>query len=141
LIIDNQGDPGSPEAFEMFARAHAGLLSVAILPLSIGFALDPEVTTVHAGPVSYTRQVAPIFASKCAECHGATTKEAGLDLSTYAAAMKGSEYGTVIEAGDAAGSLLVEMIVAGEMPQDADALPEEEIALIRAWIQAGAANN
>lgn len=125
----------------MFARAHAGLLSVAILPLGIGFALEPDVTTVQAGPVSYTRQVAPIFQSRCAECHGAETKEAGLDLSTYEAAMKGSEYGTVIEAGDAAGSLLIEMVVAGEMPQDADALPAEEIALIRAWIQAGAANN
>jgi mono/diheme cytochrome c family protein len=125
----------------MFGRAHAGLLSVAILPLGIGFAIDPEVTTVQAGPVSYARQVAPIFESKCAECHGATTKEAGLDLSTYEATMKGSEYGTVVEAGDPAGSLLVEMVVAGEMPQDADALPEEEIALIRAWIQAGAANN
>lgn len=125
----------------MFARAHAGLLSVAILPLGIGFALEPDVTTVQAGPVSYTRQVAPIFQSRCAECHGAETKEAGLDLSTYEAAMKGSEYGTVIEAGDAAASLLIEMVVAGEMPQDADALPAEEIALIRAWIQAGAANN
>ena len=125
----------------MFGRAHAGLLSVAILPLGIGFALEPEVTTIQAGPVSYTRQVAPIFRSRCAECHGATTKEAGLDLSTYEAAMKGSEYGTVIEAGDAAASLLIEMVVAGEMPQDADPLPAEEIALIRAWIQAGATNN
>lgn len=125
----------------MFRRAHAGLLSVAILPLGLGFALETEVTTVQAGPVSYARQVAPIFQTKCAECHGATTKEAGLDLSSYAAAMKGSEYGTVIEAGDADGSLLIEMVVAGEMPQDADPLPAEEIALIRAWIQAGATNN
>jgi len=114
---------------------------VAILPLGIGFAAQPDASTVQAGPVSYARQVAPIFTAKCAECHGATTKEAGLDLSTYAAAMKGSEFGTVIEAGDAAESLLVQMIEAGEMPQEADALPAEEVALIRAWIQAGAANN
>jgi hypothetical protein len=33
------------------------------------------------------------------------------------------------------------MVAAGEMPQDADPLSEEEIGLIRAWIQAGAANN
>jgi len=55
--------------------------------------------------------------------------------------MKGSEYGTVIEAGDADGSLLIEMVSAGEMPQDKDPLPAEEIALIRAWIEAGATNN
>jgi mono/diheme cytochrome c family protein len=125
----------------MFGRSRFGLLSVAILPLGIGFAVQPETSSVRAGPVSYSRQVAPIFRARCAECHGAETKEAGLDLSTYEAAMKGSEYGTVIEAGDAAASLLIEMVVAGEMPQDADPLPTEEIALIRAWIEAGATNN
>jgi mono/diheme cytochrome c family protein len=129
----------------MFGRTRAGLLSVAILPLGIGLAVQsPEAVARQApqtGPVSYARQVAPIFQARCAECHGAETKEAGLDLSTYEAAMRGSEYGTVIEAGDAAGSLLVEMVAAGEMPQDADPLPEEEIALIRSWIEAGATNN
>jgi mono/diheme cytochrome c family protein len=125
----------------MFGRAHAGLLSVAILPLTLGFAFQPEAPAEQAGPVSFSRQIAPILAAKCSECHGAETKEAGLDLSTYEATMKGSEYGTVVEAGDAAGSLLIEMVSAGEMPQDADPLPAEEIALIRAWIQAGATNN
>jgi len=129
----------------MFGRTRAGLLSVAILPLGIGLAVQsPEAVArqaPQAGPVSFARQVAPIFSAKCAECHGAETKEAGLDLSTYESAMRGSEYGTVIEAGDAAASLLVEMVSAGEMPQDADPLPEEEIALIRSWIEAGATNN
>jgi mono/diheme cytochrome c family protein len=125
----------------MFRRTRAGLLSISLLPLGIGFAAQPEESKVLSGPVSYTRQVAPILQARCAECHGATTKEAGLDLSNYAAVMKGSEYGTVVEAGDAAASLLIEMVVAGEMPQDADPLPAEEIALLRAWIAAGATNN
>jgi mono/diheme cytochrome c family protein len=129
----------------MFGRTRAGLLSVAILPLGIGLAVQsPEAAArqaPQAGPVSFSRQIAPIFQAKCSECHGAETKEAGLDLSTYESAMRGSEYGTVIEAGDADGSLLIEMVSAGEMPQDSDPLPEEEIALIRAWIEAGATNN
>jgi mono/diheme cytochrome c family protein len=127
----------------MFGRTRAGLLSVAILPLGIGLAVQsPEaVAAPQAGPVSFSRQIAPIFQAKCAECHGAETQEAGLNLSTYELAMKGSEYGTVIEAGDADGSLLIEMVAAGEMPQDSDPLPAEEIALIRAWIEAGATNN
>lgn len=125
----------------MFRRTRAGLLSVSLLPLGIGLAVQPNEPTAHAGPVSYTRQVAPILQSRCAECHGAETKEAGLDLSTYEAVMKGSEFGTVVEAGDAAASLLIEMVTAGEMPQDADPLPAEEIALLRAWIAAGATNN
>ena len=125
----------------MFRRTRAGLLSVSLLPLGIGFAIQPEEPKVQSGPVSYTRQVAPIFQARCSECHGATTKEAGLDLSTYASVMKGSEYGTVVEAGDAAASLLIEMVTAGEMPQDADPLPAEEIAVLSAWIAAGATNN
>ena len=55
--------------------------------------------------------------------------------------MEGSDYGTVIEAGDADGSLLIDMVVAGEMPVDADPLSEEEIEMIRSWIDAGAENN
>lgn len=129
----------------MFGRKRSGLLSAAILPLGIGLAVQSPEAAVRqapqAGPISFTRQVAPIFQAKCAECHGAETKEAGLDLSSYEAAMRGSEYGTVIEAGDADGSLLIEMVAAGEMPQDADPLPAEEIALIRSWIEAGASNN
>ena len=129
----------------MFGRMRAGLLSVALLPLGIGLAVQSPAAVAHqaprAGPVSFARQVAPIFEAKCSECHGAETKEAGLDLSSYESAMRGSEYGTVIEAGDPAGSLLIEMVSAGEMPQDADPLPPEEIELIRSWIQAGATNN
>jgi mono/diheme cytochrome c family protein len=106
----------------MLGRARVGLLSVAILPVSLGFAVEPKEPTIQSGPVSYARQVAPIFSARCAECHGAETKEAGLDLSTYESVMKGSEYGTVVEAGDAAASLLIEMVTAGEMPQDADPL-------------------
>ena len=125
----------------MLGRAQAGLLSVAILPLGLGFAVQPNQPTAQSGPPSYARQVAPIFRARCAVCHGAETKEAGLDLSNYAAVMKGSEYGAVVEAGDAAASLLIEMVTAGEMPQDADPLAAEEIALIRAWIEAGATDN
>jgi len=132
----------------MFRRSRVELLSVAILPLGLGLAVhdsrDVPTPVEHvqaAGPVSYARQVAPILEARCADCHGAETKEAGLGVTTYADLMKGSEYGTVVEAGDPAASLLMEMIVAGEMPQDAPAMPADEIAILRSWIAAGAQNN
>ena len=46
-----------------------------------------------------------------------------------------------MEAGDPESSLLVEMVESGEMPQDSDPVPPEEIELIRSWIADGAANN
>jgi len=127
----------------MFRRTRVELFSAAILPLGLGLALSeaPRPAAVPQEAISFARQVLPIFQSSCADCHGGETKEVELGLMTYADVMKGSEYGTVIEAGDPDASLLIEMVSAGEMPQDAPALEAEEIALIRAWILQGAQNN
>ena len=135
----------------MFRGMRVELLSVAMLPLGIGMfvhgspnIITPEFTMplpIEAGPVSYSQQVSPIFQSACGECHGGDEPALGLDLTSYEAAMEGSDYGSVIEAGDADGSLLIDMIVAEEMPIDADPLSEEEIEVIRSWIDAGAENN
>lgn len=131
----------------MFRGTRVQLLSVAILPLGLGVAVfgAPEQpvdgTPTVVGPVSYASQVAPLFAAQCTSCHGDETQEAGLALHTYEAVMRGSEYGTVIEAGNPDGSLLLDMIAAGEMPQEADAMSAEEVALIRSWIAAGASDN
>jgi mono/diheme cytochrome c family protein len=132
----------------MFRRTRVELLSVAVLPIGIGLAVQGSPASVAdaapvavAGPVSYASQVAPLFAESCVSCHGAQDPEAGLQLHTYEGVMKGSEYGTVVEAGDPDASLLIEMISAGEMPQDADALTADQVAMIRAWIADGAENN
>ena len=134
----------------MLRRTRVELLSVAILPLGLGLVVsesprpaEPErlQPAAVAGPVSFSRQVLPIFQESCAECHGAETKEVELDLTTYADVMKGSEYGPVVEAGSPGESILLDMVAAGEMPQEAPPLEEDEIALIRSWIQQGAQNN
>jgi len=122
--------------------------SVALLPLGLGMAVfgtpasDVVVSPAAvAGPVSYANQIAPLFEESCTSCHGEEEQEAGLRLDTYAAAMTGSEYGTVIEAGNPGESLLVDMIAAGEMPQEADAWDAEEVDLVRSWIAEGANDN
>ena len=97
--------------------------------------------------VSFAEDILPIFQQRCAKCHGAADEngdirtEVSLNLLEYEKVMAGSEFGTVIEAGDPDGSFLLDMIVAGDMPEEGDKVPEEEIALIRAWIEAGAPNN
>ena len=97
--------------------------------------------------VSFANDVLPIFQQRCAECHGATDEngevrtEVSLNLIEYERVMAGSEFGTVIEAGDPANSFLLDMIIDGTMPEQGDPVPEDEIAIIRAWIEAGAPNN
>ncbi len=97
--------------------------------------------------MSFAADILPIFRARCAQCHGAEDEdgeirtEVSLNLLEYERVMAGSEFGTVIEAGDPDGSFLLDMIVDGSMPETGDPVPEEEIALIRAWIAAGAQNN
>ncbi len=97
--------------------------------------------------VSFADDILPIFRQRCAECHGGEDEngevrtEVSLNLLEYERVMAGSEFGTVVEAGDPANSFLLDRIVDGTMPEQGDPVPEEEIALIRAWIEAGALNN
>ncbi len=106
-----------------------------------------SLTAPPADTVSFADDILPIFRQRCAECHGGEDEngevrtEVSLNLIEYERVMAGSEFGTVIEAGDPANSFLLDMIVDQTMPEQGDPVPEEEIALIRAWIEAGAPNN
>ena len=96
--------------------------------------------------VSFLEDVLPIFKARCAECHGAEKDgevwtEAGLNLLTYEKVMLGSEFGTVIEAGNVEESFLYTQVSTGDMPQEGDPLTPEQLATIKAWIEAGAPNN
>ena len=97
--------------------------------------------------VSYEAEIQPFFDKNCVSCHGGVDDtgekrlEAALNLTSYEGVTAGSEFGTVIEAGDAAGSILLEMVEAGEMPEEGDPATPEEIELLRTWITEGAENN
>jgi mono/diheme cytochrome c family protein len=123
----------------------------AALALPVGIALMLQASPDQRAPtpadrdpthaVSFAEQVMPIFEARCVECHGASDAELGLNLSTYEGVMAGSDYGTVIEKGNPEGSLLIDMIASGDMPEEGDPVPAEELDLIRTWIQEGAENN
>ncbi|NNF28180.1 MAG: hypothetical protein HKN73_13230 [Gemmatimonadetes bacterium] len=116
--------------------------TLAAVPAPAHFA-----TGLGQSQVSFANDVLPIFNNRCVDCHGGTDEngeqrlESLLDLRSYEGVMAGSEFGTVIEAGDAEASYLLEMIVEGDMPEEGDPVPEAEIETIRSWITAGAENN
>ena len=107
----------------------------------------PRTAPPPMGQVSFAGDVMPIFQARCVECHGATDDngevrlEASLNLTSHEGVMAGSEFGSVVEPGDTEGSYLLELIVEGDMPEEGDPVPEEEIDIVRSWIQAGAPNN
>lgn len=102
----------------------------------------PTEAPAATGGVSFANDVLPIFETSCIKCHGGADGEKGeLNLTTYEKVMQGGEEGSDIMPGDAANSLLHQMINTGKMPKRASKLSQEQIDLIGQWINEGALNN
>lgn len=90
----------------------------------------------------FDADIRPIFHERCYACHGEALAQAGLRLDDREAARKGGASGAVIAAGDAAASLLIQRVTAEQtfrrMPPAGPPLSADEIATLRAWIDAGA---
>src|SRR5688572_17863882 len=96
---------------------------------------------VAAADVTFARDIEPIFAKSCWNCHSADAQLADLDLSTRDAALRGGEHGAAIVPGNAEQSKLYRMVAGLDsitMPMDGTKLEPAEIAAIKAWIESGA---
>ena len=138
-------------------RTRFEVMGVLAVPLGLMLALtDLPLTLVAHGEaqsshtkadVSFSEDVTPILEGKCVICHGgpdengAITKEMELDLTSYDALMVGSEFGPIVEPGNAEDSVLWMMIEVGDMPQEGEPLTTEELGVIKTWITEGAQNN
>ncbi|MCC9640782.1 DUF1592 domain-containing protein [Rhodopirellula sp. JC740] len=86
----------------------------------------------------FSNQVAPLLARHCLECHDSATQKGGLDLSRHQLAMVGGESGAVITPGNASDSLLWDQVHSGDMPPQGQPLSDEEVTLLKEWIDSGA---
>ncbi len=95
------------------------------------------------GEVSFSTDVQSIFSAHCYNCHGADKQESNLRLDIPARILKGGDSGEpVFVIGDSANSHLIKL-VSGEnskevMPPKGERLSEDQIAVLRAWIDEGA---
>lgn len=100
-------------------------------------------TSARAEDVNYQSQIAPLLTTYCAGCHNDTDLEAEFSVSSYDSLMKGSPQGTVVTAGAAESSRLLQLLTATDdslMPPEGEPRPSaDEIAIIKKWIEAGAA--
>src|SRR6185503_2978168 len=91
--------------------------------------------------IDYEKDVQPILAQKCHSCHGEEAQQSGLRLDKRQNAMRGGDYGPVIIPGKSAESKLIRRVVNGDgglqMPPTGP-LSDEEIGILRAWIDQGA---
>src|SRR6187455_779425 len=91
-----------------------------------------------ADPPDFDREIAPLLASRCLDCHRGAEPKGGLDLLSTKSLAKGGDSGeAIVVAGKPDASLLWQRIAADEMPPK-HPLPAGEKAILKAWITAGA---
>ncbi len=96
-----------------------------------------------ASPVSFLKEVAPIFARQCVACHNTRKSESKYIMTTFAQLIKGGRAGEgiTVEPGDPEASYLIELIqpkAEPRMPYKQDPLAQKDIDTITRWVAAGA---
>lgn len=104
-----------------------------------------EIDPATIETVSFSQHVQPIIERRCLSCHGARAR-GGYKMTTYDEVMNTGDNAPVIIPGDAANSILVQMLhgiktpAGGQMPP-ARPLSQPQIQLIEKWVNQGAQNN
>ncbi len=91
--------------------------------------------------VDFARQVHPVLVARCGACHTGDKAQAGLDVNTRAELLKGGAGGPAILPGNSAGSLLIRRVDGSKeprMPLRGDPLTNEEIGILKTWVDEGA---
>jgi mono/diheme cytochrome c family protein len=99
------------------------------------------VAAVSGRIPDYARDVAPIFRENCVSCHGPEQQQSLLRLDSRTLALKGGLSGKVIVPGRGGDSPLLRRLrgqITPRMPFQKDALAPDRIAVLQAWIDAGA---
>lgn len=116
--------------------------SLALLLVSIVSPLHLDVVRGEE-KIDFATQIQPIFAAKCAGCHGEKKQAGKLRLDSAEEIGKFEEKDHLLVAGKPEESELYQRLVLPadnkkRMPKGPDPLPEADIALIKKWIEEGA---
>jgi mono/diheme cytochrome c family protein len=106
-------------------------------------AQPPSLPQAADHKVDFAAEIAPLFQSRCYACHGPKMQMSSLRLDDGNAALQGGVSGPVIKPGHSADSPLFLRITGasglGQMPPSGPKLTAEQIGIVRAWIDQGAA--
>jgi len=119
------------------------ILAAAFGPWRPDWLASTAVTSAQTPAIDFATQIEPILQAQCYECHGEKKARGKLRLHSRDLALKGGATGPLLVPGDSAKSYLIQRILGeggeDQMPLDEDPLPPEQIALLRAWVDQGAA--
>src|SRR5689334_11828144 len=94
-----------------------------------------------AGLALFNSDIRPILVDHCVKCHGGEKTKGEFDLTTREGLLHPGAEGVNVVPGDAESSRLMKLVRHEDdpaMPAKADKLPDEAIATLAAWIDAGA---
>ena len=117
------------------------IVCAAALICFCSLSLPAVEETREAEIQSRQKSAAAILEKHCVECHGGRLTRGGLDLTTREGLVKGGAGGAAFLAGQTAKSPLYERIthtVEPGMPYKRPKLGDDEIALLKAWLDDGA---
>jgi WD40 repeat protein len=90
--------------------------------------------------VSYSKEIVPLLRRQCVGCHQPQSAQAGLQVTTHGAFVKGGGKGAAWVAGKPEESLVMKYLtgeMSPRMPFGGKPLAEEQIELFRRWIREG----
>ena len=126
-------------------RISLPLVALFILAASVFAQEKAAAPAPKEEKITYDQHIVPIFREKCGSCHNANDKKGDLVLDNYGLAMQGGASGEVVRTdGDASQSqlyLVVAHLSEPKMPPSQPKLPDEQLTLIRKWIEGGALEN
>ena len=106
-------------------------------------AQSPAADPSPAEQVDFVRDVWPIFSRNCLGCHGKAEQESGFRLDSREAALSsGDEHAPNLVPGQGGASNLIRFVTGQvdgmQMPPDGAPLAEDQVELLRRWIDQGA---
>lgn len=93
--------------------------------------------------VDFLTELQPLFAERCYSCHGEKKQESGMRADSRMDLLKGGDSGPSLIVSNSTASILVQVLAGthpdlAQMPKKKEKFTDEQIGLVRAWIDQGA---
>jgi hypothetical protein len=142
-----EGEMANPQArktsmtYSILFRQPMLCFAMFVAMLVVSISQSPAARAVDE-EVRFERQIAPLLRMYCAGCHNDNEPEGGFSVSSYGQLMKGSAQGAIVLPGNVDESSLLQLLAGTlepKMPPEDERQPtDEEIDLLRRWIEQGA---